>query len=41
MYISMSVFTDKYTTMEDPNEVWRSYQYDDPCDDCSHWIGNM
>ena len=41
MYLSIAIFIDKYTTMEDTDEGWRSFQFDDPCDDCTHWIGLM
>jgi len=41
MYKIITIFTDKYTTMEDTDDGWSSWQYDDPCDDCTHWIGHI
>jgi len=40
MYISMPLFSGKYITMEDPNEDWLN-TCDDPCDDVTHWVGNI
>ena len=41
MYLTIQIFIDKYTTMEDTNDDWRSWSVDDPCDDCTHWIGHL
>ena len=34
----------KYTATTERTQMqedYRCYMFDDPCDDCTHWIGNL